>query len=359
MASVREHRGKFQVRWRVGPQERSQVFEKRREAERFASQVETDMARGEYLDPRAGLATVEDYSERWMDLRRGLARSTRDRDRSYLRAMILPTFGSIPVASVRTSDVDSWIASIGETRKLATVRLARGILQSVFELARRDLAVRINPVSDAVMPKQVRRSAPGRALSDDELSRILEAAESTDTSKAAIVWLMARADLRIGEALALRRSDLDFRRTSIEVVRSMSRREGPRPVKGRKSEDEGRTVPMPEDLADRLRTHIEDQVVSPLDGLLFTTADGSPLRYDNWRARKWLRIVKEAGVGELRPHDLRHTAATRLYVVDRWTPPEVQAFLGHSDPSLALRIYAHINTAELPTPSILQPFVGR
>ncbi|MCL1598074.1 MAG: hypothetical protein M3094_02735, partial [Actinomycetia bacterium] len=83
MASVRQHRGKFQVRWRVGPQERAQTFDKRRDAERFSAQVETDLARGDYIDPRAGLVTVGDYADRWMTLRRSMARSTRDRDRSY------------------------------------------------------------------------------------------------------------------------------------------------------------------------------------------------------------------------------------------------------------------------------------
>jgi hypothetical protein len=39
--------------------------------------------------------------------------------------------------------------------------------------------------------------------------------------------------------------------------------------------------------------------------------------------------------------------------VDRWSPSEVQHFLGHRDPRITLAIYTHINTDDLPTPSAL------
>ena len=80
---------------------------------------------------------------------------------------------------------------------------------------------------------------------------------------------------------------------------------------------------------------------------------GGSVRYDNWRWRTWSRIVEAAGVGDVHPHDLRHTAATRLFVVDRWTPAEVQRFLGHADPRVTLGIYTHVATEDLPAPSAL------
>jgi integrase len=198
----------------------------------------------------------------------------------------------------------------------------------------------------------------GRALNDDELAAVLAAAEEIDPSTATMVSLMARCGLRIGEVLALRRSDVDLVAGLLRIERSLSRREGMRPVKGRTSEEEGRTVPIPADAGERVRRHLaESGGVLSIDGLLFTTRTGRPLSYTTWRSRRWRRIVKRAGVGEVRPSDMRHTAATRLYVVDRWTPAEVQSFLGHSDPRLALAIYTHIDASSLPTPSAL-PHTG-
>jgi integrase len=89
-----------------------------------------------------------------------------------------------------------------------------------------------------------------------------------------------------------------------------------------------------------------------IDRLLFTGAHGAALSYGNWRRRKWSKIVDIAGVDAL-PHDLRHTVATRLMVVDRWSPSEVQHFLGHRDPRVTLAIYTHISSGDLSVPSRL------
>jgi integrase len=109
---------------------------------------------------------------------------------------------------------------------------------------------------------------------------------------------------------------------------------------------------MSSDLADRLRVHVEQTSILSIDGLLFTGGRGRPLSYRNWLMRKWNRITEVAGVDAV-PHDLRHTVATRLMLVDRWSPSEVQHFLGHRDPRITLAIYTHINTDDLPTPSAL------
>jgi integrase len=170
-----------------------------------------------------------------------------------------------------------------------------------------------------------------------------------------MVWLMARCGLRVGEAIALRRTELDFEHGQVTVAASMSRREG---VTAPKTEAGVRVIPMPADLAERLKRHLAEQSVADLSGFVFTAPRGGPVRYDNWRSRTWTRIVEEADVGEVHPHDLRHTAATRLFLVDRWSPGEVQRFLGHSDPRVTLAIYTHVATESLPAPSSLPEVVA-
>lgn len=356
MASVRDYRGKYQVRWRVAGRMRSRSFARMTDARRFANQVESDIARGDYIDPRAGSIVFSVYADRWLYLRGDRAQSTLDRDRSYLRSMILPTFGNVCVGAITETDVETWMARL--KRAPSTKALALRIVRNVLDLVRRDRAIRYNPAADVRAPTQHRRDAVGRALNDDELEKLLQAAEDVDAASAAMVWLMARCGLRIGEILALRRSDIDLAGGTIAVTRSMSRREGIRPVKGRSSEADGRVVPMPADAAERIRRHLGDRDVVPLDGYLFTTESGQPWRYDNWRTRRWAKTVEAAGIGQVRPHDLRHTAATRLFLTDRWTPAEVQAFLGHSDPRVTLSIYTHVTSDGLPTPSTL-PIAGR
>ena len=81
--------------------------------------------------------------------------------------------------------------------------------------------------------------------------------------------------------------------------------------------------------------------VEPLDAgaLLFTDADGGPVRYGNWRRRAWVPAVEAAGCVGVGFHDLRRLAATSLVVggVDVKT---AQHRLGHSDPRMPLAVYA-------------------
>lgn len=85
---------------------------------------------------------------------------------------------------------------------------------------------------------------------------------------------------------------------------------------------------------------------------MITAPRGGPLPYDRCRSRVWTKIVSRVDF-EVTPHDLRRTAATRLFVVDRWGPAEVQVFLGHRDPRVTLGIYAIVEAETLPQPSSL------
>ena len=70
MASVskgKDGRPGYQVRHRdpAGVQ-RAKQFERKAAADRFAASVETDKARGSYVDPKAGRMTLKEYGEAWL-----------------------------------------------------------------------------------------------------------------------------------------------------------------------------------------------------------------------------------------------------------------------------------------------------
>jgi integrase len=339
VVKYRDPNGKSRERWKT----------RKVDAERFARNIETDIDRGDYLDPRGRKVTFAEVTETWLKTRTDKARSTRDRDASYLQSLILPTFGGRQVGSVRPSEVEEWIANLG--RAPATRRKALQLLRSVLSLARKDGLISGNPAADVQSPK-TNTDPVGQALTDDQLRLVIKTAEIIDPITAPMVLVVARCGLRIGEAIALQRSDVDFTTGLLTVSSSMSRREGLRPVKGKTEGDPGRTIPMPADVQERLRQHIGQQSVVNLSGFLFTAPMGGPIRYDNWRRRVWRKIVDQVGF-EVRLHDLRHTATTRLFTVDRWNIPEVQAFFGHSDPRTTLKIYTHVNAKQLPQPSEL------
>jgi integrase len=87
----------------------------------------------------------------------------------------------------------------------------------------------------------------------------------------------------------------------------------------------------------------------PLDAYVFGTAQGNQQNPSNVRARVLTKAVEranerllEAGdapLPPLTPHGLRRTFASLLYGIGE-APPIVMADMGHTDPDLALSIYA-------------------
>jgi integrase len=254
------------------------------------------------------------------------------------------------VRAITSTDVSQWLSELdnAEATKAKALQIVRGVLDH----ARRDNAIRSNPVEDlASRPSPTRNARRGRALTDVELASLM--AGAVEVGNPLIIVAMARMGLRIGEALGLRRGDFDTGAAILSVERSRDRDGSIRPLKG-KEEGDRRTLPMPPDVVEAFLLHTTGAGPLPITGDLFITRRGTPLQYNNWRRSFWLPAVKEAGLVDVVPHDLRKTCVTRLFVVDKWSPAEVQAFVGHSDARMTLGVYARVNTQDLPVPSTFE-----
>ncbi len=333
---------------------REKWFRRKVDADRHARNVEVDKDRGLYVDPYAQRVTFGEMAERWQEVRQNNAQATLDRDASYLRSLILPTFEKRRISTIRPSEVEAWINAL--PRASTTRAKALQMVKSVLDLASRDGLIPANPAATVKSPSSRPQREP-RALADDEIAALIAAAEAVDERTAVVVHLMVRCGLRIGEALALRRVDVDLDSGKIAVRTSMRRDGSIGPVKGRKAEHEGRAIPIPMDMSSRLRRHFTERPVSGIDQFVATAPRGGPLQYSNWRSRVWTRIIERVDFDAI-PHDLRRTAATRLFIEDRWTPAEVQAFLGHGTPHVTLAIYTIVEAETLPRPSAFTATVG-
>ena len=86
MASIRTKRlsngqSAYLVRFRSPDgSERTKQFRRRRDAERYANLIEIDRLHGNFVDPRLGKITVEEWFERWWPTVTNLRPSTRARD---------------------------------------------------------------------------------------------------------------------------------------------------------------------------------------------------------------------------------------------------------------------------------------
>lgn len=312
--------------------------------------------RGENSGLGATLTTeslLRDLADEWMaDVRsRGdLAAGTKDVYRRELGTLVLPTFGDFRLREVTTGRVDHFLrqqAAISPAR----ARHSRVVLNLLFSFAQRRDVVTRNPVTGT--SRLTRTKQPPKALTLDEVTQIRAAARSWRTGGSVhgprpdgrvpdLIEVMLGSGQRIGEALALRRCDVDLHADPVQVTISgtlivvkgkpVYRQDHPKSAASR------RTIAIPAWTAEVLRRRIQQMEDGPEDQLIFSTRNGTPLTPYN--ARRTLRsILASAGLADLQitPHSFRRTGATTI----AWASDAESAasFLGHTSPDITRAHY--------------------
>ncbi len=160
---------------------------------------------------------------------------------------------------------------------------------------------------------------------------------------ATLVLLAAWCSLRRSELLGLQRSDVDLPQGILRVRRTCHQlRDGTVVTGPPKSRAGLRTVAIPPHLIPLLAGHLDRYVASDPDALVFTGANGGPLRVHVLQS-SWDRARCKIGRTDLHLHDLRHSGNTWAAATGASTR-DLMARMGHSSPRAAL-IYQH-TTAE-------------
>jgi integrase len=88
---------------------------------------------------------------------------------------------------------------------------------------------------------------------------------------------------------------------------------------------------------------VPEQITTELSNYVATLPDGQELLFvDIFSAKRWAKIRREAGLPDLKFHDLRKTFASLL--AQRGVPTAVtQRLLEHSTPQLTNQIYTNVD----------------
>jgi integrase len=336
MASVKKQpNGRYLVRyWTDDGQQRKRRFDHMKEAKEFASAVETDKARGVFVDPREGRIKFHEYADRVFASRLNLRPATRSRDESYLRNHVIPEFQNKAIARVSRKDVQAWVKSLVE-KGLAprTVRECYRIFGGIMREAVDERLIRESPCRRISLPRI--ENVERRFLTAPQLETL---ADSIDERYATLVYVAGYCGLRWGELSGLKRRHVDMLRARISVVGSLERvGSGWRYVEETKTTSGRRMIPLPKFLVEALAAHLAN---APDSEWTFPAPEGGHLRYHSWRQRFWQPAVDDAGVRPLTVHELRHTAAA-LWIDNGANPITVQRRMGHKDVRTTLQLYGH------------------
>jgi len=184
-------------------------------------------------------------------------------------------------------------------------------------------------LSDLTLPRDGIKKEQ-RCFTAEEIGRIISAA----LEPFATIWaLTAVLGLRVGEALALPVSDLDFEQKLIRVRQLLD--SATRKVQACKSNASSADVPMPPQLEVRLLRHLAKGHSE--SGLLFFNRNGRPYSANKLREKQLHPLLVRLGGF----HVARHGATSEM--LDQGVAPTVvQKQMRHSDARITLGIYGHV-----------------
>lgn len=344
-------------RWRaryIDPdgRERSRSFARQRDAERFLAEVEHSKNASSYRDPNAGRVTLRKYATAWAegypaDSSRGEA------IRRQLGLHILPGLGSVPLYQLerRPSTVQQFLAHlpVGDAGASQIAITLSAILGAAID----DGLITRNPLKAASVrvPRQ-----PQRKIVPWTAGQIAAIRAGLPEQWRAVADCGAGLGLRFGEIRGLADDSVLFLQRKVRVVRQVkyvSARLWFAPPKGGRERD----VPLPESVSLRLAAHIEAHPPvtvtlpwnepgsrrhgQPVTAALLFTRQANALHASTFNTGAWRPARLAAGIAEGGPHQLRHVYASTLLAggVD---VKALSEYLGHHDPAVTLRIYAHL-----------------
>jgi integrase len=147
--------------------------------------------------------------------------------------------------------------------------------------------------------------------------------------------------MRLGELLAVKWRDVDLDRASLQVRATLQHTDEGFSFFQPKTRRSRRHITLTRGAVEALRRHRARQAEERLLagtawwdlGLVFTNTEGGPLQKSNLHFRSFKPLLRAAGLPPIRFHDLRHTAATLLFL-QGVHPKVVSEMLGHASISI-------------------------
>ena len=270
--------------------------------------------------------------------------------KGYIENHIKPNIGDIPLEKLTTLDLQRLyktllangrvdrLESKGQPKGLSpkTVRNIHQILSSALKLAQEQRLILTNPAEGCALPKVEHREM--KTLPVEQLQSFLREAE--DSGVFALYYLELATGLRRGELLGLKWEDIDLEHGDLRVRRQIARINGRVVEAPLKTKNAYRTLPLAENTVSILKEQKKKVGSSPW---VFPSATGGPISPDSV-LHMLHRVLKRAGLPEVRFHDLRHTFAT-LALQNGVDIKTVSGMLGHFSAGFTLDTYAHVTTS--------------
>jgi integrase len=289
-------------------------------AREIVKKIEHQIKLGKYDMLDAEIPSFSDYAEEYVAYQREVKRiRSHERTRQCV-GHFARYFGDLKLNEISTDHIDLYKQKrLAESVKQNTVARELQVIRNLFNhAAKRNKFFGKNPVSESGI--QYTNDKKERVLTIEEEKRLLEV---SPIHLKHVIQIALNTGMRRGEILGLQWDWIDFEENYIYLPQTHT--------KSQKS----RKIPINEIVR---RILLERKLLSGGSQFVFPSEE-SKTGHLNWLKRSFTTACKNAKIEDLRFHDLRHTAATRL--VESGIPLHAVAkLLGHSTVRVTER-YSH------------------
>ena len=314
------------------------------DAQKRLTELLANLDKGVYTPP--GRLTLATHLQNWLTgyVKTNCSPRTYDGYQSIAERHIIPALGQYQLKHLHPQIIQAYYGKAVDKLSPRTVAKHHRLLSQALKYAVRQGYLGRNPCEFADPPSWKGKTM--RTLTPFEVQVFLNV--SRDSYYYPVYYAAVSTGLRQAELLGLRWRDVDLDLLSISVNRVLYKRRGVCEVKEPKTAHSRRRVAMTPKLALFLREYrIEREVISrelgeelALDSLVFAYADGRPLD-PSILSHDFTRIARQAGLENVRFHDLRHTFAS-LMLLRGAKPKVISEALGHSSVAFTMDVYSHI-----------------
>lgn len=320
-------------------------------------QIERDLF--DEITPNGGNMTVLELVKKYISLKTGVRHNTAANYKFVVNIIKKEEFGRKRIDKVKLSDAKAWLIKLQKVdgRGYSSIHSIRGVVRPAFQMAVDDDLIRKNPfgfeLASVVVNDSVTREAVTRKQERDFLKFIKEDKHFCKYYDG--IYILFNTGLRISEFCGLTISDIQFNDMKIRVDHQLQRKRNMEySIEEPKTESGVRFVPMTEEVAAcfrRIITNRPKPTVEPMiqgyTGFLFLDKNGRPMVALHWE--KYMQHIRDKynsiykiQMPKITPHVCRHTFCSNM-AKSGMNPKTLQYIMGHSDISVTLNTYTHVN----------------
>jgi integrase len=259
-----------------------------------------------------------------------------------LQHHVFPVFGNTPLQEITRSVLKEFFIDLTQKGlRRNTVHNVLAPMRRVLQEAVEEGRLAVNPAAGlgrSVLPRN-ERPFEGKVYTPAQVQHLLQVCQAKWPERYPLLLCLVQTGLRLGEALALEWSDLDWKAGTLTIRGTLFQGQKVLPKNGRFHQ-----LMMTPPLLACLETIYLQRQVDRTDGQLpswvFCSQEGTPIDGHNLRARWWKPLLEATQLPPIRLHDLRGSVVS-LLLNEGLTPWEVQSYIGHRSLVMTCNTYGH------------------